>query len=779
MRHSMRMLAKDTRSQDGKEDKDNDKGSKSRSQSIKEQAYNKEQRERPRPHELNDKSNLIDIMKESEDASTKKFLVSNFNIYKMVDSRSVMEQFNKLLRILGQYIQHSLKMDESISVSSVIDKLPPSWKDFKHSLKHGEDYLSLVKRGSHLRIEESLRAQESDKGKGKEVAGPSVNMMGNGGKNKNNKQNKGKKHGSKNTVVVLVPTRNLSWNIRNVARLVTLRGIAVVVDAIAWWINSGATTHVCKDRCWFKTYKPVEDEHVLYMCNDHFVPVHGKGSVMLEYNKQNKGKKRSNKNNSGSSSNKKPKLECSKCGKTGHFKRDCRSGFLNIVSLISEAFYVKVDAIAWWIDSGATTHVCKDRCWFKTFEPVEDGSVLYMGDEHFTPVHGKGSVALEFSSRKTVTFFNVLYVPKLHKNLVSGPVLNKCGYKQVYESDKYILSKCGVFIGFGYYNNGMFMLNLNKVLDDSDSVYMSSSSTVVNSSLWHARLGHVHYKRMLKMSKGIIHETTAPYTPLQNVAAERKNRALKEMVNSMLSNSGLSEGFWREAMAVVRLPDPKQKTLGEKESRDAIFDENHFSSIPRPKDIIPNLDESKRDDHSNEVPTIKSRFGGNDESKKMQKYILKQQFEGFTVSNSDGYTASSSNLQNVAFVSENTSSINEVSTAYGVSNTFGHYSKHEQTSSYSLLASQSSCPQLDHEDLDQVDEYDLEEMDLKWQVAMISMRIKKFYKKIGKKLQFDAKEPVGFDKTKVECYNCHKTGHFARECRTNEDNRRRMIESWK
>ncbi|GJY28552.1 hypothetical protein Tco_0404319 [Tanacetum coccineum] len=64
MRHSMRMLVKDTRSQDGKDDKNNDKGSKSRSQSMKEQAYNKEQRERPRPHELNDKSNLIDLMKE-------------------------------------------------------------------------------------------------------------------------------------------------------------------------------------------------------------------------------------------------------------------------------------------------------------------------------------------------------------------------------------------------------------------------------------------------------------------------------------------------------------------------------------------------------------------------------------------------------------------------------------------------------------------------------------------------------------------------------------------
>ncbi|GJY33735.1 hypothetical protein Tco_0418204 [Tanacetum coccineum] len=64
MRHSMRMLVKDTRSQDGIDDKNNDKGLKSGSQSMKEQAYNKEQRERPRPHELNDKSNLTDLMKE-------------------------------------------------------------------------------------------------------------------------------------------------------------------------------------------------------------------------------------------------------------------------------------------------------------------------------------------------------------------------------------------------------------------------------------------------------------------------------------------------------------------------------------------------------------------------------------------------------------------------------------------------------------------------------------------------------------------------------------------
>nr|GEW17193.1 putative ribonuclease H-like domain-containing protein [Tanacetum cinerariifolium] len=115
-------------------------------------------------------------------------------------------------------------------------------------------------------------------------------------------------------------------------------------------------------------------------------------------------------------------------------------------------------------------------------------------------------------------------------------------------------------------------------------------------------------------------------------------------------------------------------------------------------------------------------------------------------SNVKGSTGSSSSIQNVAFVSsDNTSSTNEVNTTY------------------------------DHEDLEQVDEFDLEEMDLKWQVAMISTRLKKFYKKTGRKLHFDAKEPVGFDKSKVECFNCHNTGHFAKECRSkgNPNSRKR------
>ncbi|GJV58330.1 copia protein [Tanacetum coccineum] len=185
---------------------------------------------------------------------------------------------------------------------------------------------------------------------------------------------------------------------------------------------------------------------------------------------------------------------------------------------------------------------------------------------------------------------------------------------------------------------------------------------------------------------------------------------------------------------------------------------------------------------------IKSRFGGNDESKKMQKYILKQQFEGFTISNSEGLykgydrfqillsqleihgagvsteDANQKFLRSLPFswshvslimrtkpgvdslsFNDFTNSTNEVSTAYGASPSSSHNPQRENSSSYtddliySFFANQSSVLQLDHEDLEQIDEFNLEEIDLKWQVAMISMRLKKFYKKTGRKLHFDAK----------------------------------------
>ncbi|GKA40848.1 putative ribonuclease H-like domain-containing protein [Tanacetum coccineum] len=84
---------------------------------------------------------------------------------------------------------------------------------------------------------------------------------------------------------------------------------------------------------------------------------------------------------------------------------------------------------------------------------------------------------------------------------------------------------------------------------------------------------------------------------------------------------------------------------------------------------------------------------------------------------------------------------------------------------FSFFANQSNTPQLENEDLEQINTNDLAKMDLKLQVAMLTMRVKRFLNKTGRNLNFNGKETVGFDKTKVECYNCHMRGHFARECR--------------
>ncbi|GKB18991.1 hypothetical protein Tco_0852914 [Tanacetum coccineum] len=127
--------------------------------------------------------------------------------------------------------------------------------------------------------------------------------------------------------------------------------------------------------------------------------------------------------------------------------------------------------------------------------------------------------------------------------------------------------------------------------------------------------------------------------------------------------------------------------------------------------------------------------------------------------------SSTSNSQNLAFLfSENTSNTNEVSTVsgdFGV-NTVGGTSSTNQVSSTpcadevvcSFFAQQTTSPPLDNEDLQQIDQVDLEELDIRWQVAMLTVRVQRFIQKTGWNLDFKGKQHVTFDKSKVECYNC-------------------------
>ncbi|GJV33669.1 hypothetical protein Tco_1394069 [Tanacetum coccineum] len=214
----------------------------------------------------------------AEDASSKKFLVSNFTNYKMTDSRPVLGQYNELLGILGRFTQHNMNMDESIQISCIIDKLPPSWKDFKHTLKHLKEKLTLIELGSHLRIEESLRAQDNDKPKGNNVAGPSVfNMVehnnssrhlkkdckdDNVGNRANGSSTKGSKDGSSN------PLKGQSmFNKSYQIYYVTYVSEAFFVrdDDVSWWVDSGATVH--DFNLLYDQNTSVEEEEIEDLCN--------------------------------------------------------------------------------------------------------------------------------------------------------------------------------------------------------------------------------------------------------------------------------------------------------------------------------------------------------------------------------------------------------------------------------------------------------------------------------------------------------------------------------
>ncbi|XP_060216860.1 uncharacterized protein LOC132644286 [Lycium barbarum] len=262
----------------------------------------------------------------TEDAGLKKFIAAKFLGYKMVDG---------------------LVISGAFQVAAVIEKLPPSWKDFKNYLKHKRKEMILEDLIVRLRIEEDNKAAEK-KANGRSAIG---------------------------------------------------------------------------------------------------------GAHIIETDLTNLKKRKKASGPRNYPNKKKFKGNCHNCGKIGH------------KALVG-------NSKEWWIDSGATRHICAVREAFASYAPAGPDETIFMGNSATAKIEGCGKILLKMTSGKVVTLNDVCHVPEIRKNLVFTGLLVKNDFKCVYIFDQVVISKNEMYIGKGYLTEGLFKLNVMVV--DNNNVSASS-----------------------------------------------------------------------------------------------------------------------------------------------------------------------------------------------------------------------------------------------------------------------------------------------------------------
>nr|GEX22813.1 hypothetical protein [Tanacetum cinerariifolium] len=169
------------------------------------------------------------------------------------------------------------------------------------------------------------------------------------------------------------------------------------------------------------------------------------------------------------------------------------------------------------------------------------------------------------------------------------------------------------------------------------------------------------------------------------------------------------------------------------------------------------------------MEAIKKRFRGNIETKKVQKILLKLQYENFTGSHSESLDQIHDRLQKL--VSQLEIHVVSLSQEDVNLNTTESVSATASVFAVSAKMPMSSIPNVESLG-NAIDVVDLEEMDLRWQMAKLTIRARRFLQKTCINLGVNGPTSMGFDMSKVECYNCHRKGHFAKECRSPKDSRR-------
>nr|GEZ48498.1 hypothetical protein [Tanacetum cinerariifolium] len=205
----------------------------------------------------------------TEDAGAKKFMAAHFLDYKMVDSKNVISQVQDLQVLIHDIQAEGMTLSETFQVAAIIEKLPPSWVDFKNYLKHKQKEMSVEDLVVCLRIEEDNRSNPKRKDKDKK---------------KNDKKSKGKSE-------YLAPKARIANMVNDdVDMIVMVSDVCAIISKEhlvgtnhgGWWIDTEATRHVCADKSMFHFFRAVDNGQKLYTGNSATADIKGEGDVILK-----------------------------------------------------------------------------------------------------------------------------------------------------------------------------------------------------------------------------------------------------------------------------------------------------------------------------------------------------------------------------------------------------------------------------------------------------------------------------------------------------------------